>query len=81
MHFLRDTLDCERLGVTILDCEAGWTGKEHDHADDDQEEGCLLIEGEEVAMESGDALRIAPEATRRVRNGGIESTFVLAGAE
>lgn len=89
MHFLRDALDCERLGVTVLDCEAGWTGKEHDHADDDQEEVYLLIEGEatvvvegeEVAMESGDALRVAPEATRRIENGGTESTFVLAGAE
>ena len=45
----------KRLGVTVLDCEAGWTGKGHDRADDDQEEGYLLIEGEEVAMESGDA--------------------------
>lgn len=81
MHFLRDALDCERLGVTVLDCEPGWTGKEHDHADDGQEEVYLLVEGEEVAMESGDALRVAPEATRRIRNGETESTFVLAGAE
>lgn len=45
----------KRLGGTVLDCEAGWTGKEHYRADDDQEEVYLLIEGEEVAMESGDA--------------------------
>ncbi len=66
--------------MTILDCEAGWTGKEHDHADG-QEESYLLIEGEKVAMESGDALRVALEATRRIRNGGSESTFVLVDAE
>lgn len=68
---------------------AGWTGKEHDHADDDQEEVYLLLEGEavvtveseDVAMESGDALRVAPEATRRIENGETESTFVLAGAD
>lgn len=57
MHFLRDALDCERLGVAILDYEADWTGKEHDHADDDQEEVYLFIEDEEMTMESGDALR------------------------
>lgn len=32
MHFLRDALDCE----------PGWTGKEHDH-DDDREVVYLLI--------------------------------------
>lgn len=89
MHFLRDALDCDRLGVTVLDCEPDWTGKEHDHADDGQEEVYLLVEGEatvivegeEVMMESGDALRVSPEATRRIENGETESTFVLAGAE
>jgi quercetin dioxygenase-like cupin family protein len=88
MYFLRDALDCERIGMTVLDCEPGWTGKEHDHADDGQEEVYLLVEGEAtvvvegepVEMEGGDALRVAPDAARRIENGETESTFVLVGA-
>jgi len=88
MHFLRDPLDCETVGVTVVECEPGWTGKEHDHADEDHEEVYLLLEGaatvhvdgESVAMTAGDAVRVPPEATRRIENGDGESTFVLAGA-
>lgn len=88
MYFLRDALDCEQLGVTVLDCEPGWEGKEHDHADEGHEEvyvlvdgeATVIVEGEGAEMESGDALRIDPEATRRIENGDAESTFVLVGA-
>lgn len=88
MHFLRDPLDCDQLGLTVVECAPGWTGMEHDHADDEQEEVYLLVEGEatvsvndeEIEMKPGDALRIAPEATRQIQNGDTESTFVLAGA-
>lgn len=88
MHFLRDSLDCETVGVTVLDCEAGWSGKAHDHAEEDHEEVYLLvdgeatvtIDGEDVEMESGDAVRVPPEATRKIHNGDVESTFVLVGA-
>ncbi|MFB6162988.1 MAG: cupin domain-containing protein [Halococcoides sp.] len=87
MTFLRDALNCEHLGVTLLEAESGWEGTPHDHADDGQEEVYLLldgtatvtIEGESVAMESGDAVRIDPDATREIT---VEepATFVLAGA-
>jgi len=88
LHFLRDPLDCEQLGVSVLSCDPGWEGKAHDHADQDHEEVYVLAEGaatvtvddEEVSMEAGDALRIAPESTRQVHNGDDESLFVLAGA-
>ncbi|QGN06510.1 cupin domain-containing protein [Halorhabdus sp. CBA1104] len=88
MHFLRDPLDCETVGVTVLDCEPGWSGKAHDHAEQNHEEVYLLVEGEatvtvdgeDVSMEAGDAVRIAPDATREIQNGEIESTFVLVGA-
>jgi mannose-6-phosphate isomerase-like protein (cupin superfamily) len=61
---------------------------EHDHADEDHEEVYVLvegeatveIEGEELSMEAGDAVRVSPDATRQIRNGDVESTFVLAGA-
>lgn len=88
MHFLRDPLACEQLGVTLVDCEPGWTGKAHDHAETDHEEVYLLIDGEAtveiedevVEMTAGDAVRIPPESTRQIHNGDVESRFVLAGA-
>jgi len=88
MHFMRDPLDCSNLGVTVVECEPGWTGKEHDHAGQGQEEVYVLVEGEatvdvngeSVDMMAGDALRIDPGVRRRIRNGDEESLFVLVGA-
>jgi len=45
MHFLRDELDCENLGITVVDVDGKWEGKQHDHADEGQEEVYLLMEG------------------------------------
>ncbi|WP_231188030.1 cupin domain-containing protein [Haladaptatus sp. DYF46] len=88
LHFLRDPLECERFGISVLECEPRWTGKEHAHVDREHEEVYLLVDGsatvtvndEEVQMESGDAIRLPPEATRQIQNGDTESLFVLAGA-
>lgn len=87
MHFLRDELDCEKLGLTVLDAEAGWEGMEHDHAEDGEEEvylllegsGTLHIEGESESLEPGDAVRVDPESTRQL-SFDVESTMVIAGA-
>jgi mannose-6-phosphate isomerase-like protein (cupin superfamily) len=88
MHFLREPLDCEQMGLTVVECDPGWEGKPHDHADDGQEEVYLLTEGEAtvtvddegVSLSAGDALRIPPESRRQIHNGDTESTFVIAGA-
>ena len=88
LHFLRDELGCENLGVSVLECDPGWTGMEHDHGDDDHEEVYVLIEGgaeivvdgEETEMVPGDAVRVAPGSTRQLRNGDEESLFLIAGA-
>jgi mannose-6-phosphate isomerase-like protein (cupin superfamily) len=88
MHFLRDPLNCEHLGVTVLEAGPGWTGKPHDHADTDHEEVYLLlegeaeldVEGETLELGAGDAVRVGPEEERQIRNGDAESRFVLAGA-
>lgn len=88
MHFLRDPLDCEELGLTVAEYPPGWSGMEHDHADDDHEEVYLLVEGEatitvdgeDVALESGDALRVDPSSSRLLQNGETDSTFVIVGA-
>lgn len=88
MHFLREPLDCEQLGLTVVDCPPGWEGKPHDHADEGEEEVYLLVEGEatitvdgeDVSLAAGDALRVAPGARRQIHNGDTESTFVVVGA-
>lgn len=88
LHFLRDELGCENLGFSVLDADPGWVGKEHDHAEEGHEEVYFLVEGEatltvdgdEIRMEAGDAVRVSPDATRQLENGPLESTFVIAGA-
>ncbi|WP_436910146.1 cupin domain-containing protein [Halosimplex marinum] len=88
LHFLRDELDCENFGVSVLECDPGWSGKPHDHAEDGHEEVYVLVDGEatvtvdgeDIAMSAGDALRIDPDERRQIENGDTESTFVLAGA-
>ena len=88
MHFLRPELGCDDHGVTVVDADPGWEGPEHDHADEGHEEVYLLVEGkgsvtvdgEEVSMDPGDAVRVPPEATRQLQNGDTQSQFVLTGA-
>ena len=87
MHFLRDALDCDGLGFTVLDASEGWQGKEHDHEHDGQEEVYLLVDGaatltvdgEEVALDAGDAVRVPADATREL-SFAEESQMVIAGA-
>lgn len=96
LHLLREPLDCEQLGFSVIECPPGWTGTEHRHADTDPEdvfaedheevyfvlEGGVTVdvEGEAVELSPGEALRVSPEATRQVRNGDHESVLVVAGA-
>ncbi|MGQ4555251.1 cupin domain-containing protein [Halobellus sp. GM3] len=87
MYFLRDALDCENLGFTVIEAEEGWTGMEHDHEDRDHEEvyylaegaATLEVDGDEIAMDAGDAVRVAPESSRLL-HAEEPSTLVVAGA-
>ena len=87
MHFLREALDCENQAVTVIDADANWTGMEHDHADQDHEEvyvlvegaGTLTVEGEDIVLDPGDAVRVAPTASR-VLTFHESSTMVAVGA-
>jgi quercetin dioxygenase-like cupin family protein len=87
LHFLRDALECANLGVSVLDVDAGWSGKPHDHGDEREEEVYVLVEGaatatvdgETVSLSAGDALRVDPGATRRL-DAEEASVFVIAGA-
>ncbi len=87
LYFLRDALDCEQLGVSVLEADADWTGMEHDHADEDHEEvyvlldgaATLTVDGEDVPMEPGDAVRVDPGTARQIHTDD-ESRMVIAGA-
>jgi mannose-6-phosphate isomerase-like protein (cupin superfamily) len=88
MHALSDSLDSKQVGVSVVRCDPGWRNRPHDHAENDHEEIYILLEGEatvvideeEVAMESGDAVWIEPSATRQIRNSDTKSAFVLVSA-
>lgn len=90
MWFLKDALETEQLGLTVLELDPGGKGKEHDEAETGQEEVYYVVEGdvidvelagETVALESGDAIRLDPEEARQIHNSGDErATLVLAGA-
>jgi mannose-6-phosphate isomerase-like protein (cupin superfamily) len=88
MHFLRDPLDCEDHGVTVVDAEPGWEGPEHEHGEEDHEEVYLLVEGEatitvdseDVSLDAGDAVRVSSGTTRQLTNGDTRSQFVITGA-
>jgi len=91
MWFLRDALETERLGVTVLELEPDAKGKEHDHSEDGQEEVYVVIEGavdvdltdgdETVTLGVDDALRLDPDESRQIVNRSDErAKLVLAGA-
>lgn len=88
LHMLRDPLDCRNLGVSVVDADPGWTGMEHDHADDGHEEVYLLVEGtatlvvedEAVELTPGDAVRVDPDAIRHLEVGDDGGRLVVAGA-
>jgi len=88
MHFLREELACQKLGLTVLDADEGWEGLEHDHAEDGEEELYLLVDGschltvdgEQLSLDAGDVVRVDPEATRQL-SFDDESTMVIAGAQ
>jgi mannose-6-phosphate isomerase-like protein (cupin superfamily) len=91
MWFLRDALETERLGVTVLELEPDGKGREHDHGEDGQEEVYLVVEGEvdidltdrdeTVTLEKDEAVRLDADETRRIVNrGDTRAKLVLAGA-
>lgn len=91
MWFLKEPLESDHLGVSILELEAGEAGMEHDETESGQEEiyyvvsGTVDVEltdaGETVTLEADDAIRLDPEESRQLVNaGGERAKLVLAGA-
>ncbi|MFC6716213.1 cupin domain-containing protein [Natrialbaceae archaeon GCM10025810] len=93
MWFLKDELETDHLGFTVLELEPGGKGMEHDEAESGQEEIYYVVEGEfevelrrddgdeTVTVEAEDAIRLDPDERRQIFNRGDErATMVLVGA-
>jgi len=88
IHFRRDELEPQNLGVTVVEATAGWEGKEHAHTSDEQEEVYLLLDGsakltiedEIVDLEPGDAVQVDPHDSRMLLFEEDDSRMVIAGA-
>ncbi|MFB6312073.1 MAG: cupin domain-containing protein, partial [Salinirussus sp.] len=79
MWFLKDALDTDHLGFTILELEPGGKGKEHDHAGGQEEvyyvvEGSVEIDldGETIPLDQEQAIYLDPDETRQIHNRGNE---------
>lgn len=91
MWFLKEELDTEELGFSILELEPGGKGMEHDEAESGQEEIYYVVEGavdvdlsdaeETVTLEVDEAIRLSAEESRQIQNRYDErAKLVLVGA-
>lgn len=89
MWFLREELNTDQLGFTVLELEPGGKGKEHDESATDQEEIYYVVDGtitvdlaeETVQLSADEVIRLDPDETRQLRNEGeTRAKLVLAGA-
>jgi mannose-6-phosphate isomerase-like protein (cupin superfamily) len=89
MWFLKEALDTDEVGVTVMRLEPGSKGKPHDHGEDGQEEvycvvdGAVVVEfdGETVTLSEDEAVRVDPDQRRQIRNESDElARLVLVGA-
>ena len=91
MWFLKEDLESDHLGFSILELEPGGKGKEHDETHTDQEEIYYAVEGtaeieltdreETVTLEADDLIRLDAEESRQIFNRGDERVkLVLVGA-
>lgn len=88
MWMLRDELDTENLGFTVLALEAGEETMSHDHVEEEIEEVYYVVTGgvdvdlgdRTVHLDEDEAVRISPEEERQIKNGDEFSKLVLASA-
>ncbi|GGL56119.1 cupin domain-containing protein [Halocalculus aciditolerans] len=88
MWMLRDELDTDALGFSVLALEREEVTKSHAHVEDDQEEIYYVVEGgvdvvvgdRRVGLEEDEALRISPEEERQIQNRDHFSQLVLVSA-
>jgi mannose-6-phosphate isomerase-like protein (cupin superfamily) len=85
---VRRELGARAFGFNYFTLPAGMEGREHAHADENQEEvyfvvrgsGVMRIDGEEVELTPGRFVRVDPGSTRQPVAGGDGLEFVTFGA-
>ncbi|QLC34333.1 cupin domain-containing protein [Halarchaeum sp. CBA1220] len=88
MWMLRDELDTESLGFTVLALEAGEETMSHTHLDEDREEVYYVVEGgvdvdfgdRTASLEEDETVRISPDEERQILNRDHFSQLVLVSA-
>ncbi len=82
-------LDLQSFGMQVLDFPAGFSDyPEHDHSADGQEEVYVIlngsaeavIDGESVPVRTGQMIRVAPEARRKLVTGSEGARILAVGA-
>lgn len=81
----RRSLGVESFGINVVSIDAGERIPEHDEIERDQEEvfiilsgaPAMIIDGEEIPVESGTYIRVDPEHKRTVANIGETPCEVL----
>ena len=85
---VRRELGARAFGFNYFTLPAGVEGREHDHADANQEEvyfvvrgdGVMRVDGEEVELKPGRFVRVDPDSTRVPVAGDDGLEFVTFGA-
>ncbi len=89
LWFLKEPLDTESLGVSLLELEPGASGMKHDHVEDDIEEVYVVVDGtvdieldgETERLGADEAIRLPADQTRQVHNASDErARLVLMSA-
>jgi len=88
LWFLRETLDTESLGFSVLAMEPNEEGMRHDHEDDQQEEIYYVVSGgvfvdfgdRRESLDEHEAIRISPDEERQIQNQDEFSKLVLVSA-
>ena len=85
---VRRALGARAFGFNYITLPAGVEGREHDHAEEGQEEvyvvvqgsGVMRVDGDEVELRPGVFVRVDPETTRLPVAGPDGLAFVTFGA-
>jgi quercetin dioxygenase-like cupin family protein len=87
VRFVRRELGVQAFGINWFEVPPGMEGREHDEIDSGQEEvnvvvrgsGFYRVEGQEIPLRVGTAVRFDPETTRQVVAGPDGLTMIAVG--
>jgi len=86
MWLYEEALGADGFKLLLLELEAGGRGKQHDHAEENEEEVYFLMEGEvEIEVDDGErvpldpdeAMYLSPDQQRQIHNTGDERAKIV----